>query len=188
MSPTDVNDFKSDEEVIHTSDSKRNKIFKRNSDSRTLELKSLVSKPLENLEGSWEQMKDNRPNCFLIIKSKGPGKWGVRVRVGNTLSCTVMERNGTFYVGPVTSTNLLIPSYMHDLEIKLAKLLSSLTKISLDGMQVITITSMSNDIHDILGSKLVLTAGDRREVFDVATQASQDMITQPASQAPWMYA
>ena len=95
--------------------------------------KSQTSTMFANLEGSWEQTADGQQTCLLKISSADPERLKVRVRVGNTLSCTVMKKKGVFSVGKVQSTNLLIPSYMHAKEIKLAKILAGLTGVTSNG-------------------------------------------------------
>ena len=95
--------------------------------------KSPPAVTFENLEGSWEQTKEGRPTCLLNIKLKGLDRLRVSLRVGNTLSCTVVEKNGAISTGAVKSSNLLIPSYMHSMESRLGKLLAGLTGGTLDG-------------------------------------------------------
>ena len=95
--------------------------------------KSLPPVTFAKLEGSWEQIKEGRPTCLLKINLKAPDRLRVSLRVGNTLSCTVVEKNGVISTGAVKSSNLLIPSYMHAMESRLGKLLAGLTGVTLDG-------------------------------------------------------
>ena len=94
---------------------------------------TLHSNNLTELEGSWEQRRDDQQTCLLNIKAMGPDMLSLKVKVGNTLSCTVVRKKGVLCVGKITSTKLLIPSYMHAKETKLAKILAGLTELTDDG-------------------------------------------------------
>merc|ERR1712106_1257096 len=118
--------------------------------------------PPAGIAGSWQLDGENK--WELSIEQGGPGQWRVGVKVSNSMSCSVTEGNGVFSAGPVMATQMMPPPELHDLETSVMQLLSCITGIARDG------------------DKLLVTAGDRSEVFTVAAGSS------PASkdQVRWM--
>jgi len=118
--------------------------------------------PPAGIAGSWQLDGENK--WELSIEQGGPGQWRVGAKVANSMSCSVTEGNGVFSAGPVMATQMMPPPELHDLETSVMQLLSGITDIARDG------------------DNLLVTAGDRSEVFTVAAGSS------PASkdQVRWM--
>ena len=117
-----------------------------------------ASGPPPGIAGSWQHQGEQ---CHLSVEEEGPGLWRVGMKVGNSMGCTVTERDGVFSAGPVRSTMMMPPPELQAVETSFTQLLSGITSLARDG------------------DSLVVAAVDRVERFSVApgsTPATKDRV------------
>lgn len=87
--------------------------------------------PGAGVEGDWEG------RFKLQVEKTGDKTYRVSAKVGNSMSCTVTEENGTFVSGPVMATKMMPPPHLQQLEQEVSNILEGLTGLRRDGENLI---------------------------------------------------
>jgi len=83
--------------------------------------------PREGVEGAWQG------RFKLNIKNTGSGAWRFNAKAGNSMSCSVTEKDGCLTVGPIMSTKMMPPPHLQELEQEVTALLQGLTSFKREG-------------------------------------------------------
>jgi len=89
------------------------------------------SGPGVGVEGDWEG------RFKLNVEKVGEGSWRLCAKVGNSINCTVTEKDGKMVSGPIMSTKMMPPPHLQQLEQEVTSILEKLEGLRREGEELV---------------------------------------------------
>jgi len=97
----------------------------------SLESMAKSNSPREGVEGAWQG------RFSLNIEKTGDGSYRFNAKAGNSMACSVTEKDGALSVSPIMSTKMMPPPHLQQLEQEVTNLLQGLTSFKREGNNLV---------------------------------------------------